>query len=195
MGQVLIRFDPHVFMARFGISEEDEKLLMRNVYRTLEWAMLDRGSLSEEEACARMCARIPERLHDTVQKLVSMWDRPILPVEGMSQLAGALAARGYHLFLLSNASVRQHEYWPRIPGSEYFEDTLISADVHLVKPQPEIYLEAYRKFRILPEESLFIDDVPLNIEGAYYTGMDGCVFHDDIPELKAELCRKGIQIS
>lgn len=192
MGNVLIKFDKKSFLEAVNVSPEDNALLEREVYVSVEWAMMDRGTLTEKEAAERMCARLPERLHEKVHQLVDEWDRPILPMSGMAELAGELKAKGYRLFLLSNASYRQHEYWPEIPGSEYFEDTLISADVKLVKPQPEIYLMALHKFNAKPEESVFIDDATNNVEGAVYCGMEGIVFHGDTDELKKKLNAIGV---
>lgn len=192
MGNVLIKFDKKCFLEAVNVSPEDNALLEREVYVSVEWAMMDRGTLTEKEAAERMCARLPERLHEKVHQLVDEWDRPILPMSGMAELAGELKAKGYRLFLLSNASYRQHEYWPEIPGSEYFEDTLISADVKLVKPQPEIYLMALHKFNAKPEESVFIDDATNNVEGAVYCGMEGIVFHGDSYELKKKLNAIGV---
>lgn len=187
MGGVLILFDKQMFIDRLGVAPEDGKLLMKEVFLSLEWAQLDWGSITDEEAAEAVCRRLPQRLHDAGRKLVTMWDRPILPVPGMEELLRELKAEGYRLFLLSNASVRQHDYWPRIPGADCFEDTLISADVKLVKPQPGIYELACRKFGIRPEESLFIDDLPINIEGARQAGLQGIVFHGDTAELRSEL--------
>lgn len=192
MGGVLISFDRERFIARFDVDQEDSELLMREVFLSLEWAQMDRGSISEEEAVSSICERLPERLHETAQKLVSMWDRPIFETDGMADLICSLRGNGYRIFLLSNASRRQHDYWPRIPGSEYFEDTLISADVGLVKPQPEIYDLAVKKFGILPEESVFIDDLPQNAEGAYCAGMHPIVFHQDVAELRRKLSELGV---
>ena len=192
MGNVLIKFDKKCFLEAVNVSPEDNALLEREVYMSVEWAMMDRGTLTEKEAAERMCVRLPERLHEKVHQLVDEWDRPILPMSGMAELAGELKAKGYRLFLLSNASYRQHEYWPEIPGSEYFEDTLISADVKLVKPQPEIYLMALHKFNAKPEESVFIDDATNNVEGAVYCGMEGIVFHGDTDELKKKLNAIGV---
>ena len=192
MGNVLIKFDKKCFLEAVNVSPEDNALLEREVYVSVEWAMMDRGTLTEKEAAERMCARLPERLHEKVHQLVDEWDRPILPMSGMAELTGELKAKGYRLFLLSNASYRQHEYWPEIPGSEYFEDTLISADVKLVKPQPEIYLMALHKFNAKPEESVFIDDATNNVEGAVYCGMEGIVFHGDTDELKKKLNAIGV---
>ena len=188
MGEVLIRFDRKFFIDRLGVDPGDRELLMREVFLALEWAQLDWGSITDEEAVASICRRVPERLHEVVRKLVTLWDRPILPVEGMEELVRELKGRGFRIFLLSNASVRQHDYWPRVPGADCFEDTLISADVKCVKPLPEIYALAFRKFGILPEESLFIDDSAVNIEEARQSGMQGIVFHGDTAELRRKLC-------
>lgn len=192
MGGVLIRFDRKLFIERLGYSGEDEKLLEKQIFHTLEWVRMDRGSLTDEEAVEIFCERLPERLHETARRLVLEWDRPIIPIEGMEELIRELKEKGYRIFLLSNASYRQHEYWPRIPGSQYFEDTLISCDLHLVKPQPEIFHAAYEKFGIDPQETLFIDDLPTNIEGAWQTGMRGFIFDNDVQELREWLAGQGL---
>ncbi len=195
MGGVLIRFDPPHFIQRLGITGEDAALLHREVFRTVEWVKLDRGTITEEEAVARMCVRVPSRLHDAVEKLVTMWDRPILPFEGMAELIGELKAAGYGIYLLSNAFARQHEYWPRVPGSEYFDDTLISADVKLIKPDHAIYRMMLEKFGLRGEECVFIDDLPANIEAAVDCGLSGVVFHGDAAILRRDLRRLGIKVS
>ena len=192
MGDVLIHFDRNVLLNRYDLSPEDRECLMREVFLSVEWSMLDRGSLQDAEMLQIVYKRLPERLHRIARGLVSEWDQPILPMEGMEELTHELYAAGYRLFLLSNASSRQHEYWPRIPGSAFFTDTLISADVHLVKPQPEIYHTAIEKFGILPEESVFIDDNTLNAEGACNAGIHGIVFHQDAGELRRRLADIGI---
>jgi len=124
MGQVLLRFEPAYFIERVGAAEEDRALLLREVYQSLEWARMDRGSMTEAEAAESMCRRLPARLHETVHALVDRWDRPILPIEGMEELIAELKEKGYGIYLLSNASYRQHEYWPRVPASRYFDGTL-----------------------------------------------------------------------
>lgn len=187
MGQVLIRFDRQHFLQRLELDSEERELLSREVFLSIEWAQLDRGLITEQEATQIICKRVPERLHAAVDRLINSWDEPITPIEGMKELLQDLYDKRYELYLLSNASSRQHEYWSRIPGSELFRDTLISADVRVVKPQPEIYQMACQKFGIHPEESVFIDDSPANVETACYLGWKGIVFHGDIDELKQKL--------
>ena len=179
MGGVVIRFDRERFIRRLGVVPEDEQLLMNGVFRSLEWAMMDRGTITEGEAAAAIRPRLPARLHDAAEKLICMWERPILPVSGMYALIEELKGLGYPVYLLSNASLRQHEYWPRVPASKFFDGTLISADVRLVKPQPEIYRLFCDTFGLAIGECFFVDDSPQNVEGACFAGMSGFVFNGD----------------
>ena len=194
MGNVIIRFDPELFMSRLGLAEEDRRLLKRELFVSLEWSRMDRGSLTDEEAAEIVCRRVPERLHDAVRRLVGMWDRPILPVEGMYELVEELRDMGYGIYLLSNASFRQHDYWPRVPASKFFDGTLISADVKLVKHQPEIYRLLCDKFSLVPEECVFIDDSTSNAEGAYFCGINALVFHGDAHEMRLKLNELGVKV-
>ena len=194
MGQVLIRFDTDIFMDRLGVAPEDKPLLRREVFQSVEWSRMDRGSLTDEEAAAIIRARVPERLGEAVDKLVAMWDRPILEIPGMYELVEELKANGYAIYLLSNASLRQHEYWPRIPCSRFFDGTLISSDVKLVKPQPEIFLLLCMKFGLRAEECFFVDDATLNCEAAHLVGMTPAVFHGDADEIRQKLIAAGVNV-
>ena len=55
MGNVLLRFEPDVFLEAVGVPEADKLLLKRNVYQSLDWARMDRGSMDEAAAAASMC--------------------------------------------------------------------------------------------------------------------------------------------
>jgi len=195
MGNVLIRFDRDYFIDRLGVAPEDKPLLMREVFLSVEWVQMDRGSIVEEEAVRQICARLPEHLHDAAEKLVAMWDRPILPIEGMYELVEELKAKGYGIYLLSNASYRQHEYWPRIPAHTFFDGTIISADEGVMKPGAEYYLRALQKFRLKAEECFFVDDVPANIEGALFCGISGAVFHGSASLLRRDLRAAGVDVA
>ena len=50
MGNVLLRFDPKVFMERVGVEDpEDQKLIQKELFRSLEWVQMDRGTKTEAE--------------------------------------------------------------------------------------------------------------------------------------------------
>ena len=194
MGNVMIYFHKSMFLDRAGLEGEDRTLLERVVFDSLEWARMDRGSLLEPEAEKIMCARLPERLHGYVHEFIYDWDKPLVPVPGMAALVRELKEKGYGIYLLSNAASRQHDYWPRIPGSECFDGTLISADELLTKPEREIFALFFERFSLVPDVCVFIDDNTMNAEGAYFSGMHPIVFHDDVDELRARLREEGVQV-
>ena len=172
MGQVLIRWDPNEFLADTGLPQEDRNLLMLEVFRNVEWIMLDRGTITEEAATESICKRLPGRLHSHCADLVqSWWKIHIIPMEGMAELVRELKGKGYGVYLLSNANLRLRTYFPRIPGWECFDGLFVSAEHRLLKPQHEIYEKFLDTFCLNAEECFFIDDSPANIEGANRTGI------------------------
>ena len=194
MGGVLIAWDPARIVARLGLPEEDGQLLRREVFASVEWVSLDRGTLSEYEAMERMRTRLPERLHGAVERCVFWWKEPLWPVPGMAELIAELDGLGYGIYLLSNATSALHEYFPRIPGSEHFRGMLVSADWKLLKPQAEIYEKLFAREDLIPGDCLFIDDNPANVEAGQLLGMEGLVFYQDMALLRRRLREHGIPV-
>ena len=159
MGNVLIRFEPKQYVKNAGLSESDQQLLLRELYGSIDWVRLDRGTLTEAEVIDRCVSRVGEHLRGAVEKLVGHWDRPELPVEGMKALTDELYEKGYGLYLLTNAGPRQREYWPRFRAGEHFPEERVyrSADVHLLKPDPAFFEGALEKFGLNRAECVFID--------------------------------------
>ncbi len=60
------------------------------------------------------------------------------------------------------------------------DGTVISSEEHLLKPEPEIYRCVCERFGLKPEECLFTDDKPVNVEGAKAIGMNAVVFTDAV---------------
>lgn len=194
MGNVLLRFDPKVFLERVCVEDaEDQKLIQKELFRSLEWVQMDRGALMEAEVFEMVKKRLPERLHGPLEELLFRWERPILPIPGMAEFVRDCRRAGYGIYLLSNASKRLHSYWKSIPGHEYFDGEFVSADYRLVKPQQAIYRKFCQVFRLEPKECLFIDDVPLNIEGAITAGWQGIVFHD-VADLRRKAHEMGVRV-
>lgn len=195
MGNVLIRFDPEHFIDREGVTDpSDRKLIMDELFNSVEWAQMDRGILEEKTAETFILERIPARLHPAVKNLLYHWAIPGDEMEGMRELVAELKEAGYRLFLLSNASTAQHRYWPLFPVSRFFDGKLISCDVKVVKPMREIYQIFTDRFLLDPEECLFIDDAPANVAAAITCGWHGIVFHQNSLQLRNDMRRSGIQI-
>ena len=194
MGNVLLHFDPELFLDRVGAAGTDRELLRREIFGSDDWLGMDRGDHDEPEAAEKMCARLPEHLHETARELVCRWDEPPIPVAGMEELVSELKEAGYGIWLLSNASRRQHCYWPRLAVHRLFDDTLISADERVIKPHRAIFDRCLEKFGLEAEECFFIDDSAANIAGAAERGIRGYEFHFDVPELRHALREAGVAV-
>lgn len=78
--------------------------------------------------------------------------------------------------LISNAWSGLRALITREKYADIFDDMIISAEVGVVKPDPRIYRLALEKLRVQPEESVFVDDVLVNVEGARSVGMSAIQF-------------------
>ena len=184
MGNVLINYNPRHFVDRENLSPEDSALLLENIFHAPQWPKMDSGELNEPDMEAQVLPKLPERLHAVARRLLYSWERPMEPIPGMAELAAECKARGMGVYLLSNASRRQPEYWPDIPGSEHFDGAVISALVRQVKPGPEIYRTLLDRYDLRPEDCLFIDDLQKNVNGALAVGMHAVRFTGDIEALR-----------
>ena len=185
MGNVLITYDPAYFIRRAGVAcPQDQALLLSAVFNSADWPLLDLGTLTEAELLPRACKRLPERLHSAARELIFNWNRPLMPIAGMAELVRDCKRAGLGVYLLSNASRRQREYWHSVPGSEYFDGTVISALQGCVKPAPEIYEYLLKHFGLSADECLFVDDVAENVRGAERIGMRGFQFCGDAAALR-----------
>lgn len=193
MGQVLLRWKPEYYLSQGSFSEEERAMLLKEVFRSVEWVQLDRGSISLEEGAAAMRSRLPEHLHHAVWDYGIDWYRhPMVPMPGMAELARELKGKGYGIYLLSNCSIPLRQHVHRIPGIEVFDGIFVSSEHRLLKPQHEIFEKFFETFGLKPEECFFVDDAVTNIEGALECGMPGAVFRDDADLLRQELKEKGI---
>lgn len=196
MGQVLIRWEPRALLARFDLSEADTQLILTELFSTVEWVQLDHGTISGEQAVRQVCGRLPERLHGVVEEMVfCWWERPLTPIPGMAELVRELKSMGYGIYLLSNASVDLRRYFHRIPGSECFDGLVVSAEERMIKPQHEIYRTVLNRFQLKAEECFFVDDSPLNVEGALCVGISGTIFRGNVTRLRSELRAAEIPVS
>jgi HAD superfamily hydrolase (TIGR01509 family) len=92
--------------------------------------------------------------------------------------------------LISNAWNDLRPFLEREKLTDTFDPIVISAEIGRAKPDPEIYHLALKQAQVLPNEAVFVDDSPVNIEGSEKVGMQGILFKETqktITQLKALL--------
>jgi putative hydrolase of the HAD superfamily len=92
------------------------------------------------------------------------------------EIVKKLKRKGYLVPLLSD-TIPSHDSVNRSRGVyDQFSPLFLSFQVKLSKPDPEIFKHVLRQIRYKAEECAFVDDLPLNIEGARKVGIHGIVF-------------------
>jgi epoxide hydrolase-like predicted phosphatase len=172
--------------AAFCRSEGLDPDAIKNLFRTDPEALadlrgLETGRLSEPEFEATFGRRLglsnPDGLIDSM--FVGM-----KPLEPMVDAVKEIRAGGLLTGLVSNSWSTAH--YDRDLLAELFDAVVISAEVGLHKPQPEIYLLAAERLEVEPAECLFVDDLKENCDGAEGVGMTA-IRHRDAPETIAKL--------
>ncbi|MFZ5850950.1 MAG: HAD family hydrolase [Actinomycetota bacterium] len=103
--------------------------------------------------------------------------------EDMYRVVRRARRQGLRTALLSNS---WGNAYPVHLWDGLFDAVVISGEVGLRKPEPEIYRLAAERLRLAPEECVFVDDLTVNVQGAVAVGMVG-VRHTSYHETRAEL--------
>ena len=95
----------------------------------------------------------------------------------------------YKLGLLSNLGPgAMDKYFAQTERKKLFDTVVVSSEVGLVKPQPEIYELTAERLGVAPNEVLFIDDLPINCDAARAVGMQAIVY-TSTDQLKKDISR------
>jgi epoxide hydrolase-like predicted phosphatase len=165
-----------------GLDPDAVKRLFREDPEALaDLRKLEMGEMSEREFETIFGGRLglsdPDGLIDSM--FAGMRPQPEMAV-AVRTLRGAGVKTG----LISNSWSVDH--YDRELLGELFDDYVISAEVKLHKPEPEIYRLAAERLGVDPEASVFVDDLPENCEGAEAVGMTA-VRHREPAETIARL--------
>jgi putative hydrolase of the HAD superfamily len=135
---------------------------------------LETGELPEEEFEPRFGALLGiEDTEDLIPRLFA----GLGPDEEMIGAVRAARTAGVQTGLITNSWGMG--IYDRAP-TDLFDATVISGDVGLHKPQPEIYLLAAERLDVAPGASVFVDDLRENCAGAEAVGMTA-VLHRETP--------------
>jgi len=155
---------------------------------------LEDGSATIEQFHSYLRQRLPEGTSD--QQIDAAFNRFItgIPARRLKALR-ELRSQGYKLYLLSNTnpimwnSVLADEFTKEgLTRADYFDGMVTSFGARAAKPDSEIFCHTAAQCGIKPEETLFFDDSPANVEAARALGFNavhvepGHEFTDYLPK-------------
>ncbi len=151
--------DPEAFWAAYDRHRDD----------------LDQGVIKPAEYWAVIAAETGRSWPPSVvQRLWTLDFRSWFSVEpGVIELLDELKDGGTRLALLSNAGYDFGDPFRHSPLGGYFERVFVSAELGLIKPDPEIYRIVIEELGIDAGRMVFVDNKLPNVDGAVGLGATG----------------------
>lgn len=176
LGNVVLKLRWDIVLNRYSDNADDQKLLDDVIFNSEEWQRLDAGTIEKYEAINIMKSKLPSKLHDACLGIMKDWKDGFVINTEILDFIDFLKSNGYKTYILSNAPLDLPDYLSKHDLDKYFIGKVISAEEKMTKPNKEIYELLLNRFSLKPEECLFLDDKPENIQGAISCKMNGYVF-------------------
>ncbi len=193
LGGVIVRTEfqaPREHLAeRLGMEYEN---VIKTVFEgeTAEQASL--GKITEEDHWAAVMRRLRLPLTDADTVRDEFFAGDVVDRELLDHLRDL--RKTHKVGLISNAWSGLRPYIVKQKFEDAFDTMIISAEVGLIKPDPRIFQLALDKFGVSPEESIFIDDFPPNVEAAREMGIHAILFaaHDQAVDEMEKMLAAGM---
>jgi putative hydrolase of the HAD superfamily len=168
------------FCVQRGLDPEAAKQLFRENPEALATLRgLETGEVEPAEFERRFAELLGTEPHGLVEGLFA----GLQPDQQMIEAVARAREAGVPTGLISNSWVMDH-YTDEIRA--LFDQVVISAEVGLHKPEPEIFLLAAERLGVAPGDCVFVDDLRENCAGAEAVGMTA-VLHRGADETIARL--------
>ena len=177
VGNVLYGWDPESFLVR-QIADDEARLQFIEDINLWEWHETLDGGRPFDEASRELTEVFPAYA-DHIAAWGGRFGETIRdPIPGMHEIVAELDAAGVPLFAITNFSA---DFWTPFAARESaffgrFRGIVVSGEEKLLKPDPAIYYLALDRFRLRPQDALFVDDRQINVDGALAVGMQAHLF-------------------
>jgi putative hydrolase of the HAD superfamily len=181
-GGVVFQWRPSELLKRTlphrAVDEAAAQRLVLDFFQNYEgdWGRFDRGTIEVPELAPLIAERLGFELGE-VQAVIDAVPGELEAQRETVDLLHRLHDAGHRLYFLSNMPEpyavhleSSHAFFSR------FTDGVFSSRVKLIKPEPEIFELATKRFGIEPSETVFIDDVAKNVEMARAHGWHAIQF-------------------
>ncbi|MFM2479569.1 HAD family hydrolase [Celerinatantimonas sp. MCCC 1A17872] len=192
IGNVMVRWSPEEII-RLTFGEDANITLMRaDVFQSEVWINYNLGTVTQKQVEQSLIKQF-NFSSDQMARLFYYLTTTQIQIFGQQQLLQRIKDAGYGVYALTDNVIEivdylkeKYDFW------ELFDGTVVSDDVHLLKPQPEIYRYLLDTYHLKAQECVFTDDLSRNIRGCEALGMHGIVFENSA-QLEAQLHELGLE--
>uniref|UniRef100_UPI0040579E53 HAD family hydrolase n=1 Tax=Acetatifactor sp. TaxID=1872090 RepID=UPI0040579E53 len=193
IGNVLADFAWREFLANKGFDEAMVERIANASVLSEIWREYDRGVWTEEEileAFVKNDSGIERELHLAFDDFTGMVTMRAYTIPWMKELK----EKGYSVLYLSNFPRKAEEDCPdSLAFIPYMDGGILSYRDKLIKPDTAIYELLLKRFDLVAEECVFLDDTLVNVEAAEKVGIHGVHFQSK-EQAEAELQKLGIDV-
>jgi 2-haloacid dehalogenase len=194
LGGVVLDWNPrHLY--RQVLADEDAVEHFLSAVCTLEWhAQHDQGR-PMAETIPQLSAEYPG-----FASAIGVWRERYVDmvagyIEGMPELISDLRAEGIPLFGLTNMPAEVvPDLRAAFPVIEMFDGMIVSGEELVTKPDPAIYRRLAERFELEPNDTVFVDDMPVNVDAAWQLGFRAVRF-ETAAALRSALAGWGLPIA
>lgn len=193
IGNVLTDFRWREFLRDKGF---DDAMIARISKASVEsplWNEFDRGDWPEEKLLQAFVERDPEieqEIREAYKDIHGMVTPRAYAIPWIKQLK----ENGYQVLFLSNFSKKAHiECAESLSFLPYTDGGILSYQEKMIKPNPEIYRLLISRYKLVPQESVFLDDTLKNVEAARAEGIQGILFRTK-EQAEDELWKMGVKV-
>ena len=194
LGGVMVKYDPKAFIDDMGYDKETSEALCEAIFKDRVWHDMDMGIFMKyTDALPEFIQRHPKLENEIKAFFNPLWMNVYeLKEDSEKELYDWVYDKGLKIYVLSNYSADGFTYIKnKYPFFKKASGYVVSAFEKCMKPDPKIYQILLDRFNLVPEECVFIDDMPENIEAARKQGMNGIVF-TGVEDAKNELRKLGV---
>jgi 2-haloacid dehalogenase len=191
VGNVLVHWDIRNLYARLIPDQALRDHFCTHIV-TPDWHFQHDAGVPMAHSIPALVARHPEH-RSLIEAYAPHWMETIGPmVDGMEEIICKLEAARVPMFAITNFSI---ELWPAFvaatPLVSRFRDVVVSGAHKIVKPDPAIYALALKRFKLQPNQAVFVDDRIENSDAAEANGFLGHHFQS-AEKLSAHLIALGL---
>lgn len=190
IGNVLLRFSQKRILRKFAwaVGRHPVKVA-RHIWKGRIVDRIERGEVTGEEIHALFVSELG--YEGDFNKFKTLWCDHFTLDRGSFAILKSVSAK-VPTYLLSNTNALHIEHIrARYAFPALVRGAILSHELKLRKPQREIYEAALKMSGTLPEETVFIDDLEENCEGARKAGLHA-IRYRGAADLKKRLAALGV---
>ena len=191
IGNVLADFTWKEHYESFGYDDAMVERIAKATVKGPMWGESDRGVMKTEEliqAFVDSDPEIEEDIRKVLNNVATMVSRNDYAIPWIQDLKG----KGYRILYLSNFSEKaEKDCAQALDFLPYTDGGILSYQVEVIKPMPEIYELLIKRYALVPEQCVFLDDTKVNLDGAEKFGIHTILFQNQAQAIE-ELRKLGV---